>query len=105
MRASSLRRNTRLTSAAIWAAVGGLGWSRRANSVRSCGTVRAGIFFSQPAFLRLQEPQSQEREGHVVMPTHPRAHLVLPQSHLALAGPIQFLRPVPPAVHLGHLGL
>src|SRR6266702_3904217 len=98
MRASSLRRRTRVTCSAISAARGGFGWSSRANIARSCDIVRAGLFSPQPGFLRLQEPQGQQREGHVMVPAHPRPDLVMPQADFAFAGPEQFLSPVPPAV-------
>src|SRR3974390_690262 len=100
MRASSLRRNTRLTSSAISGALGGCGRSSRANTSRSCGTVSAGIFFSQPLLLPHQEPQGQQRQRHVVVPAHPAAHLVLPPPPPPLARLQRLLDPVPPPVHL-----
>src|SRR5438552_3886494 len=45
MRASSLRRSTRLTSSAIWPGLGGGCRNRRLNTCRTCGTVNAGVFF------------------------------------------------------------
>src|ERR1043166_7973044 len=104
MRASSVRRSTRLTCAAIWAALGGRGRSSWLNTSRSCGTVSAGIFPPKPPPLQLQEPQRQQRERYVVVPAHPRAHLVLPQPHLAFARPEQHLDLVPLAVDCRQLG-
>ena len=47
---------------------------------RTCGTVSAGVhFFSPPRFLR-QEPRGQQGQGLMMMPTLPRANLVLGQA-------------------------
>ena len=100
MRASSFRRSTRLTCSAISAALGGRGCSNRLNTSRNCGTVRAGFFPPKLPLLALQEPQGQQRQRHVVVPAHPAAHLVLPQPHLAFAGPEQLLGFVPPGVFI-----
>ena len=84
MRASSLRRSTWLTTSAIRA---GPGLGSRSSSVKSCrtwGTVTAGVFSPQPLPLDLEEPQGQQRQGHVMMPAHPTADLVVPQAHLPL---------------------
>src|SRR5262249_35110194 len=95
MRASSLRRSTRLTSAAICPGLGGGCRSSRLNTSRSCATVNAGLFFPQPPPLDRQEPQRQQRQRHVVVPAHPAAHLVLTQTPLPLALLQDLLRPVP----------
>src|ERR1700692_3517942 len=100
MRASSLRRSTRLTSSAIRAALGGSGRSSRANTSPICGTARAGISPPEPILLQDQEPQRQKRERHVVMPAHPTPHLVVTQAHLALARPEHLLDSVPATVGL-----
>src|SRR5262245_5135805 len=104
MRASSLRRRTRLTWAAMTELGGGFGSKRREKISRSCGTVKAGIFSPQPAFLQFQEPQGQQRQGHVVMPAHPTAHLIMAQSHIPFAGRKQLLGSVPLAVDGQQLG-
>jgi hypothetical protein len=61
MRASSLRRSTQLIKVAMTELSGGFGSNRREKISRTCGTVTAGIFSLQPAFLQLQKPQSQQR--------------------------------------------
>src|SRR5579872_7625737 len=95
MRASSLRRSTALTAAAIST---NRGRGRRSNSVkisRTCGTVSAGFFPPQPQPLQLQEPQRQQGERHVVLPPRPTAHLVVVQPHLLVALLEQLLHLVP----------
>src|SRR5271169_2741067 len=109
MRASSLRRNTRLISAAICVGPGDRGWSSLAKSWRICATVNAGVFFPHPVLLPDDEPQGQQRERHVMVPTHPTAHLVVPQADFSLAGLEQLLDAVPAAMDhndflQGHLG-
>ena len=68
MRASSLRRKTRLTTAAISRAVGGRLRSSSVKIARICATVTAGIFPPHPPALQDEEPQGQKRQRHVVMP-------------------------------------
>src|ERR1035438_8280350 len=104
MRASSLRRSTRLTSSAIRAALAGSGCNSRANTSRISGTVRAGIFPPEPILLQNQEPQRQQRKRHVVMPTHPTPHLVVTQAYLALARLENLFDSVPVTVGLDHSG-
>src|SRR5262245_12136875 len=94
MRASSLRRRTRLTCAAISALLGGCGCKSRETISRTWDTVRAGVFSPQLPFLQLQKPQGQQRERHVVIPTHPAPHLIMTQPHFAFAGREQLLRAV-----------
>src|SRR6266702_183502 len=103
MRASSVRRSTRLTSFAIWLALGGSGRSRQAMICRSCGTVTAGFFPPQPVFLLDQEPQSQQRQGHVVVPAHPTPQFVMVQPYLAFACLQQFFDVMTPTVDAHHL--
>src|SRR4051812_24832578 len=108
MRASSLRRKTRLTDSAISRAVGA---GLRSNSVkiaRIWDTVTAGVFPPEPLPLQYQEPQRQQRQRDVVMPPHPAPDLVMRQPHLALALLEHLLDPVParPRPHLlGQRGL
>src|SRR5437868_14944741 len=85
MRDSSLRRSTRLTCSAICS---GLGGGVRSNWLKICrtwGGVKAGVFFPQPTALQRQEPQGQQRQGHVMVPTNPAPYLVLRQADLAFA--------------------
>src|SRR2546421_13014309 len=103
MRASSLRRNTLLTTTAIAAA---LGRGCRSNSVkiaRTCAGVTAGVFPPQLQSLQLEEPQRHQRQGHMVMPTHPTADFVVIQADLLVALREQLLDPVPRPMHLRHL--
>src|SRR3954469_15855928 len=95
MRASSLRRSTSLTFSAIRAALGRGSRSNSVNSARTCGTVTGGFFFPQPPPLQLQEPPRQQRQRHVVLPAHPRPHLVVVQPHLLVPFTEQLLRPRP----------
>ena len=83
MRASSLRRSTRLTSSAICRRLGRGRRSSRVNTCRTCDTVRAGLFFPLSLSLERHKPQRQQRQRHVVVPAHPTAHLVLSQAALA----------------------
>src|SRR5260370_2183778 len=99
MRASSLRRSTRLTSSAICSGLGGGVRNSRLNTCRSCATVNAGVFFSQPPPLQRQEPQGQQRQRHVVVPAHPTPHLVVRQADLPLGLLEHLLRPVALAMH------
>src|SRR5579872_3697875 len=85
MRDSSLRRRTALTTAAIRSASGAGSRSSSVNTCRTWDAVTAGVFPPQTQTLGLQEPQRQQRQGHVVLPAHPTAHLVLGQPHLLLA--------------------
>src|ERR1700756_3261593 len=85
MRASSLRRSTRLISSVICFGRGGGFRSRRVKISRVCATVRAGFFFPQPPPLQDQEPQRQQGERHVVVPALPTADLVMVQANLPLA--------------------
>src|ERR1700728_1252863 len=98
MRASSFRRNTRLTSAAIRSGLGGSGCNNRANTSRICGTVRVGIFPPQPTLFQDQEPQRQQGQSHVVVPAHPTPHLVVAQPHSPLPCLQHLLDPVSPTV-------
>src|SRR6266699_1803372 len=94
MRDSSLRRSTALTTAAIRSASPAPTRSSSVNTARTCGSVTAGVFPPEPHTLRLQEPQGQQRQRHVVFPAHPTAHLVVRQTHFALAFLQPFLDPV-----------
>src|SRR5438132_10397459 len=98
MRDSSLRRSTSLTWSAICSGSGGGLRSRLLKTCRTCWGVRAGVFFSQPASIQRQEPQGQQRQGHVVVPADPAAHLVVAQADLALAFLQNFLHAVALAV-------
>src|ERR1051326_2546579 len=103
MRASSLRRSTWLTTSATRA---GLGLGSRSSSVkmvRTCGTVTAGVFPPQAEAFQMQEPQGHQRQGHVVVPADPAAHLVVRQADFALAVLEQLLDVVPRPVGLGQL--
>src|SRR5919108_3201375 len=95
MRASSLRRSTWLTTSATRLALGPGSPSISVKICRTWGTVTAGVFSPQPQPLRLQEPQGQQRQSHVVVPAHPTAHFVVPQPHLPLALLQQLLDPGP----------
>src|SRR4051812_48380195 len=103
MRASSLRRSTRLISSTISARLGGGVRNRRVKISRTCCTVSAGFFFPQPLPLQDQEPQCQQRQRHVVMPALPAAHLVVVQAYLTIALLEDLLDPVPLAVGKDHL--
>src|SRR5579872_2550939 len=85
MRDSSLRRRTALTTAAIRSASGAGSRSSSVNTCRTWDAVTAGVFPPQTQTLGLQEPQRQQRQGHVVLPAHPAPDLVLGQPHLLLA--------------------
>src|SRR5260370_17163850 len=102
MRASSLRRSTRLTSSAICSGLGGGVRNSRLNTCRSCATVNAGVFFSQPPPLQRQEPQGQQRQRHVVVPAHPTPHLVVRQADLPLGLPDPLLPPAAPGLPARH---
>src|SRR3954447_3039946 len=91
MRASSLRRKTRLTDSAISRAVGGRLRSNSVKIARICATVTAGVFPPHPPALQDEEPQRQQRERDVVMPAHPTADLGVRQAHLPLALPEHLL--------------
>src|SRR5262249_41933419 len=65
-------------------------WKTAAIHQRSCGTVSAGVhIFSPPGFLR-QEPGGDDRQGLMMMPATPRAHLIVRQACFAL-GTLQAL--------------
>src|SRR5262249_31935536 len=102
MRASSLRRSTRLTASAISRALGGRGRSSSVNSCRTCAAVTGGFFPPHPQPFQRQEPQAQQREGHVVVPAPPRAPLVVVQPPLLVALLEQLLHPVPRPVGSHH---
>src|SRR5208283_673185 len=102
MRASSVRCSTCVISSAIRAGDGGGFCSSLVKICRTCGIVIAGVFFSNPASLQYQEPQGQERERHVMVPTHPTTHFVMPQSHLPFAFLEHFFYAVPFAAHTNH---
>ena len=104
MRASSLRRSTRLTAAAIRPGLGGGFCSSRVKISRTCGTVNAGFFFPQLPPLQGQEPQGQQRQRHVVMPTRPTPHLVMVQAHFPFAFLKHLLDPMPFRMRADHLG-
>src|SRR5438128_5466106 len=96
MRASSLRlRSTCVASLAICVGPGTGLRSSRAKISWICGRVIAGVFFPKPVFFQLQEPQSENRQGHMVMPAHPTAHFVLAQAHFPFAILEQLLNCVP----------
>src|SRR5262249_61536528 len=99
---SSLRRTTRLPASAISRALGGRGRSSSVNSCRTCAAVTGGFFPPHPQPFQLQEPQGQQREGHVVGPAHPRAPPVVVQPHLLVALLEQLLHPVPPPAGTHH---
>src|SRR5438552_1882303 len=75
--------------------------SRCTRSALTSGTVISGSFFPQPPLLQPEEPQSQKRQGGMVVPPHPAARLILVQPALPL-GRLKTLlhRPVAPP-HLG----
>src|SRR5512135_2740107 len=85
IRASSLRRKTRLTASAISCAVGGRFRSSSVKIARLCATVTAGVFPPESPPLQDQEPQGQQRERDVMVPAHPAADLVMGQSRLPRA--------------------
>ena len=68
MRASSLRRKTRLTASAISRAVGGRLRSNSVKIARICATVTAGVFPPHPPAFQDEEPQGQQRQRDVVVP-------------------------------------
>jgi len=49
---------------------------------RTCGNVIIGTFFLIQQFHR-QEPQRQQTQRNVMMPTHPIPHLIIGQAALA----------------------
>src|SRR5262245_56441464 len=103
MRASSLRRSTWLTTSAIRLGLALGSCCRSVKIARTCGPVTAGAFSPPAQPLGLQEPQGQQREGHMVVPTDPTAHLVVPQPDLLLALAQQLFHPMPRPVRLRHL--
>src|SRR5216683_2843071 len=103
MRASSLRRSTALTSAAICAGLGGGFRNRRVKISRICGTVTAGFFFADPVSLQDHKPQGQQRQRHMVVPPLPTADFVVIQADLAVALLEDLLRLVPLPVGVGYL--
>src|SRR5919201_5135920 len=103
MRASSLRRSTRLTASAIAPGLGGSGRNSSVKIARTWATVTAGVFPPQPQPLTLQEPQGYERQRHLVMPADPTTHLVMVQTDRAIALSEQFLDAVPAPMHLRHV--
>src|SRR5438270_12292942 len=98
MRASSLRRSTRLTASATSSGSGGGSRSSWLNTCRTCGGASAGVFPPQPPPLQRHEPQRQQRQRHMVVPAHPAAYLVVRQPDLPLALLQDLLDPVPLAV-------
>src|SRR5258708_14972366 len=96
MRASSLRRNTRLTASAISRAVGGRLRSNSVKIARICDTVIAGVFPPHPPAFQDEAPQRQQRQRDVVMPAYPTPDLIVGHSHLSLAL-LQHLRVLVPA--------
>src|SRR2546422_979710 len=52
------------------------------SSARTSGTVICGSFFPQPPPLQREEPQGQQGQGGVVVPTHPTPGLVFVQPAL-----------------------
>jgi hypothetical protein len=66
MRVSSLRRSTRLISAAICPGLGGRFRNSRVKISRVWATVSADFFSAEPMPLQDQEPQGQQRQGHLV---------------------------------------
>ncbi len=85
MRASSLRRSTRLTASAISRAVGGRLRSSSVKIARICDTVTAGVFPPIRPRSRMRNHNARQRQRDVVMPAHPTANLVVAQPHLTLA--------------------
>ena len=103
MRVSSLRCSTVVMVAAMVCAVGAGCCSRRLNSSRTWGTVIAGVFFPHTPSLQHQEPDRQQRQRDVMMPTHPTAGFVMIQPDFAVAELKQFFDPMPVIVGLDQL--
>src|SRR4051794_31973746 len=95
MRASSLRRSTRLTSSAICSGPGAGRPRRRVNTWRSWLAVTTVFSPPDPDPLQAQEPQSKQRQRRVVVPAVPPPDLILGQPHLPLALLQRLLRAVP----------
>src|SRR5215210_3580734 len=55
------------------------------SNTRTCGTVSAADFFSQPAALPDQKVMRQQRQRRVMVPAYPAAHLVVVQPTLPFA--------------------
>src|SRR6266511_2134605 len=55
------------------------------NRRRTCGTVKAAVFFPQPAALPHQEVMREQRHRHMLVPATPRAHLIVIHPDFALA--------------------
>src|SRR2546425_3044120 len=87
MRASSVRRRTAVMSAAISLGDGGGCCNSFVKICRTWGIVMAGVFFPNTAFLQRQEPQGQERQRHVMVPTQPTARFIVSKADL----PFRFL--------------
>src|SRR5207249_4303168 len=95
MRASSLRRGTRLMTAAMRVGPAAGSRSNSVKIVRTCGTVTAGVFPPQAAALQLREPQRQQRQRDVMMPAGPAPHFVVRQADRAFAFLEQLFDAVP----------
>ena len=68
---------------------------------RICGTVIAGVHFFPPPGFADQEPNGDERESLMMMPTLPATNFVVRQPRLAL-GPLNtFLDPMLGLCHAG----
>jgi hypothetical protein len=52
--------------------------------MRTCGTVRAGVYFFPPPGFQYQKPQGNKREYLMMLPAHPGTDLIISQSGLAL---------------------
>ena len=79
--------------------------NNRVNTCLICETVMAGVFPPHSPSFQAQEPQRQESQGHVVMPTDPTADLIMIEPGLAVTG-LEHLfdaMPLTPGTdHLGH---
>ena len=84
-------------------AVGAGCCSRRLKSSRIWGTVIAGVFFPHTLSLQHQEPDRQQGQRDVMMPTDPTADFVMIQSDFAVAELKQFFDPMPVIVSIDQL--
>src|SRR6266403_3280764 len=65
---------------------GASGAKMTCNNLLTSGSVMpVSVFSPQPPLLQHQEPKSQHRQGHVMVPTAPATHLVIIQAHFLLA--------------------
>src|SRR6516164_2727200 len=85
IRLRSCRQAERLiTCRSGWAGVSGA--KMTCSNLRTSGSViPVSVFFPQPPLLQQQEPESQHRQRHVVVPATPATYFVVFQAHLLLA--------------------